>query len=97
MADKVLNARMQQKHDIEANWCKAVNFIPLQGEIIVYDTDTIYNYERFKIGDGITSVNELPFAADFEKITNEEIDAICGQSLDEVLATFFTDVSGASF
>lgn len=55
--------RAQQKHDIEANWIKAVNFIPLAGEIIIYDTDEYYNYVRYKIGNGMTKVNELPFVA----------------------------------
>ena len=56
-----IKSRIQQKHDIESNWLKATNFIPKQGEIIVYDKDTTYTYERFKIGDGATKVNDLPF------------------------------------
>lgn len=58
----IIKGRYVQKHDIEANWAKAVNFTPLQGEIIVYDVDENNSYERFKIGDGITNVNNLPFA-----------------------------------
>lgn len=58
---KEVKARMQQKHDIEANWLKAVDFIPLAGEIIVYDADENFNQVRFKIGDGETNVNDLPF------------------------------------
>ena len=58
---KVINTRIQHKHDIEANWLKAINFIPLASELIIYDKDETYNYERFKIGDGITKVNDLPF------------------------------------
>lgn len=57
-----IKTRVINKHDIEANWIKAINFIPLQGEIIVYDVDDNYNYERFKIGDGKTLINALPFA-----------------------------------
>lgn len=72
-----IKTRIQNKHAIEANWIKAVNFVPLQGEIIVYDIEVDnngnildltgtnrtepYTYERFKIGDGITKVNDLPF------------------------------------
>ena len=59
--EKNINSRIQHKHDIEANWNKAVNFIPMQGEIIVYDIDETYNYERVKIGDGTTKINDLPF------------------------------------
>ena len=54
-------SRIVHKHDTETNWNKAINFIPLIGEIIVYDTDENYNYERFKIGDGKTTVINLPF------------------------------------
>lgn len=62
MANKIINTRIQQKHDIEANWLKATNFIPLAGELIIYDPDDNYSYERFKIGDGETLINNLPFA-----------------------------------
>ena len=62
MAEKNIKTRIIHKHDTEENWNKATNFIPKQGELIVYDNDSIYDYERFKIGDGITNVNDLPFA-----------------------------------
>lgn len=64
--------RIQHKHDIETNWSKAVNFIPLVGEIIVYDKDEEHDYARIKIGDGSTKINELPFVS--SKIaTDDEI------------------------
>ena len=63
MAEKNFNARIVHKHDTEANWNKATSFIPKQGELIVYDRDSTYDYERIKIGDGVTNVNALPFAA----------------------------------
>ena len=71
--------RIQQKHDIEANWLQATNFIPLAGELIIYDVEVDkdgaplalpegraipYTYERSKIGDGFTKVNDLPFVND---------------------------------
>lgn len=59
--EKNINSRVIHKHDIEANWLKAIDFIPKQAEIIIYDIDSNYSYERFKIGDGITTVNALPF------------------------------------
>ena len=62
MTEKTINGRIVNKHDIEANWLKAVNFVPKQGEIIIYDIDENYTYERFKIGDGTHNVNELPFS-----------------------------------
>lgn len=60
MANKNFNTRIINKHDTEENWSKA-NFIPKQGELIIYDKDDNYDIERFKIGDGTTSVNNLPF------------------------------------
>ena len=59
--EKNINSRIQHKHDTEENWLKAVNFIPKQGEIFIYDIDNVYNFERIKIGDGITIVSNLPF------------------------------------
>lgn len=69
--ETVLKTRYIQKHDIEDNWTKAGNaenpFIPLQGEIIVYDSiDSIGNVVatnvRYKMGDGVHNINELPFS-----------------------------------
>lgn len=59
--NKQINSRIQHKHDIEENWIKAINFIPMNGEIIIYDKDNNYSYNRFKIGDGITPINNLDF------------------------------------
>lgn len=64
MANSQIKTRIIHKHDTAANWELAVNFIPKQGEIIIYDKDSTYNYERFKIGDGATLVSALPFAND---------------------------------
>lgn len=61
MANKTLTTRISCKHDTEANWTKAVNFTPLAGELIIYDADEINTLVRFKIGDGSTKVNALPF------------------------------------
>lgn len=77
MAEKNLKARIVHKHDIEENWLKATNFIPMQGEIVVYDIDGNYPYERFKIGDGVTVVSSLPFVVSV--ISDDTIDNICNQ------------------
>ena len=61
MFEKNISSRIIHKHDIEANWNKATNFIPKAGEIIVYDRDETYDYGRFKVGDGETKVSTLPF------------------------------------
>jgi hypothetical protein len=67
---KTIHTRIQNKHDIQANWERAT-FVPLAGELIIYD-DHYFDAEgnkvvvadciRYKIGDGITPINELPFA-----------------------------------
>jgi hypothetical protein len=68
--------RICNKHDLEVNWLNNPSFVPLQGELIIYDCEvdtdgntlelpsnraTPYTYERLKIGDGFTLVNDLPF------------------------------------
>ena len=58
MANKTFQGRIIQKHDTQANWEKATNFIPLKGEIILYD-----DLNEIKIGDGITKINDLDFFA----------------------------------
>jgi hypothetical protein len=63
MSEKNILSRIINKHDTETNWNKAINFIPKAGEIIVYDRDENYNYERIKIGDGETAVAALPFGS----------------------------------
>lgn len=59
MANKEMKARVQQKIDTSANWSKAINFIPLKGEIIVYS-----DINKIKIGDGIHKINNLSFIDD---------------------------------
>ena len=72
-----VSTRIKNKHDLEANWKKATGFIPLAGELVIYDKEvdvegnilalpegrtTAFTYERIKVGDGITAINALPFA-----------------------------------
>lgn len=59
-----LNTRIIHTHDTQENWEKTDKFIPKSGEVIVYDIDENYSYERFKIGDGVTDVNSLPFTVE---------------------------------
>lgn len=72
MANKTVKTRIVNKHDIESNWTKAVNFIPKQGEIIIYDVDDTHTFPRLKVGDGETVVSSLPF------VTIEVIDLTQG-------------------
>ncbi len=47
------------KVDTPQNWEKAINYIPNMFTIIVYDFEN--NSPKIKLGDGIHTVNELPF------------------------------------
>ena len=75
MANKTIKTRIQHKRELEANWRQS-SFVPLEGELIIYlkevdkDGNTLtlpegrtvpYTYDRFKIGDGHSTVNELGF------------------------------------
>lgn len=70
MSEKRFNTRIVNKHDTEVNWSKS-SLIPLQGEVIIFDIDDNYSYERIKIGNGAQNVNELPFyAGSWEDLSN---------------------------
>ena len=73
--EKNINARIPQKIDTEENWNKAVNFIPKKGELIIYDVDASHSEHRFKIGNGVTTVVNLPFR--FDAISKADINEIC--------------------
>ena len=86
------NVRYQHKHETQENWNKATNFIPLAGELIVYDIDTTHSMPRLKIGDGVvqangtvqgTNVNDLPFidATINEAIIQEMIKAYVDEAI----------------
>lgn len=59
MAEINRKARIQSKGDTSANWAKAITFVPLKNELILY-TDL----HKIKIGDGTTTVGNLPFLSD---------------------------------
>lgn len=60
-----MKKQLTLKHDIAANWAKAVNFIPKVDELILYDgilENGVYiEPPRLKRGDGKTKLSELPF------------------------------------
>lgn len=64
MAENILSARIIHLHDTEANWSKYPDFIPKKGETIIYDKDVTYPYQRIKVGDGETSLQNLPFSVE---------------------------------
>lgn len=57
MSEKIINTRIIQRHDTEENWNSVPDFIPKQGELIVYD-----GLNKFKIGDGVSTIINLPFS-----------------------------------
>lgn len=61
MGKNTVHTRIQLKNDTEANWNRAINFVPLQGELIIYSADESHPFSRIKIGDGETTVINLPF------------------------------------
>lgn len=75
MAEKKIYGRLVQKHDTQANWEKATGFIPMAGEIIIYDIDATHTHERVKVGDGKTLVSALPFVGD------NKVDKVSGKDL----------------
>lgn len=56
-----LHARIVNTHDVESNWNKTYNFIPRSGEVIVYDPDSTHATARLKVGDGVHTIQDLPF------------------------------------
>lgn len=60
MSKTTVHARIQLKNDTEKNWNKS-HFIPLKGEVVIYTTDDSHPFSRLKVGDGITSIINLPF------------------------------------
>lgn len=56
MAKKIIKARLKQRTDTQANWA-ANNPVLLEGELgLVTDDKNLY-----KVGDGVTAWNDLPF------------------------------------
>ena len=62
LMDKYFNVRVKLRNDSHYNWeNKAKDFVPLDGEIILYDIDDAHPYQLIKVGNGYTPVIELPF------------------------------------
>lgn len=64
---KVLNSRVLLKNDLAAEWAKVPDFIPLEGEIIIYNYDN-GAAPKFKIGNGSTKISVLPFFNNLEEL-----------------------------
>lgn len=61
--EKTLKTRIRLKHDTQANWEKATNFRPLDGELIIYDPDDTHESPRFKVGKNNALLSELKFSS----------------------------------
>ena len=94
MANKLkeIASRVVLKHDIETNWNRAETFVPKQGEIIIYDIDDNHAYERFKIGDGVTTAINLPFY--LENQLNSKINTSGGAFSGKVSTTAYSNSNG---
>ena len=66
MGKKTFNTRIKSLHDVEANW-QGKDFTPLEGEIVVYDSDEAHVSPRLKVGDGSCLLDNLPFAVDYNE------------------------------
>lgn len=72
---KEFKSRIKSKHDTTANWNSCIGFIPMEGEIIIYDDYKTVTYEDhgetktkripgIKIGSGNAYVQDLGFVDD---------------------------------
>lgn len=61
MASKTLNARILLKNGTEADWNVINDFIPGNGEMIIYNKDETHSSPRVKVGDGVHIPRDLPF------------------------------------
>ena len=91
MSEKKLKTRIQQKTDTKANWDKAVNFVPLKGEAIIYS-----DLNKMKVGDGTTSVGNLPFVTNISHSKSGDSLRNPGSYVYYKLASFPIDNSGNS-
>lgn len=77
---RTVKGRISNKHGTEADWYAAGTaanpFIPLPGELIIYDPDAVYTEIRTKHGDGSTPVHLLPWASGCNESVGLEFELI---------------------
>ena len=56
----MIEARIQSKHDTTANWNAAIGFIPLPGEVIIYDDYEVKTWEEEEYGEIVTKTVNIP-------------------------------------
>jgi hypothetical protein len=81
--EKRIKARIIHKHKTYAEWyldvydesenLRSDPFIPLNGELIIFDPDSSNEEKRFKFGNGITDVINLPFANEITELDSAKI------------------------
>ncbi len=97
MANKILNTRIKQKIDTEANWI-ASDIILLLGET-AYVVDSMENPTvlKFKVGNGVNSFADLPYASAnaldvlVEAKDRDSLKALITQIAGEVIDSKFSD------
>ncbi len=55
-----INTRLKIKHDTTENWNNATGFIPLPGELIVYDDYETKTYQVEEYGEMVTKTVNIP-------------------------------------
>lgn len=55
-----VNTRIKIKHDTTENWNNAIGFIPLPGELIVYDDYETKTYQVEEYGETVTKTVNIP-------------------------------------
>ena len=55
-----VNTRLKIKHDTTENWNNATGFIPLPGELIVYDDYETKTYQVEEYGEMVTKTVNIP-------------------------------------
>ena len=56
----MLDVRIESKHDTTENWNKAKGFIPLPGEIIIYDDYEVKTWTVEEYGETVTKTTNIP-------------------------------------
>ena len=80
LMDKYYNVRIKLRNDSWTNWESKQDFVPYDGEVIIYDIPTLeekrkygldtLNYQIIKIGDGVKTLKELPAINEMTSVLN---------------------------
>lgn len=84
MNEIILDVRLIQQHNTFAYWLSHSDFVPLDGEIIVYtdrkaitdENGLVKNIPDFKVGDGTTTVGNLPFLVGTDTEIQQQLDEL---------------------